>query len=271
MGGARRRSLDGDVGVTTLDTILVEDIGANRVVTLNRPERLNAVSRELARDVVTSLAAANVDDKVQAIVLTGSGRAFSAGADLRQASGLSVADIEPWFRDVAGCYRQILLTDKPVVAALNGTAAGAGFQIALVSDWRVGHAETRMAQPEINAGLPSIMGSYLMTFHVPWSLNQELSYSGRAMEAEECRRLGLLNELVESADVLPRALARAGELAGKARVAFRATKARFRELVLRGFDEAYLAVVRGMEASYASGEPQKIMGRFLAERKRARE
>jgi len=256
---------------TTFDTVLVEDSGANRVITLNRPAQRNAVSRQLARDVVASLCAANADESVRAIVLTGSGRAFSAGADLREASGFSVGDIEPWFRDVSGCYRQILLTDKPVVAALNGTAAGAGFQIALVSDWRVGHAETRMAQPEINAGLPSIMGSYLMTFHVPWSLNQELSYSGRAMEAEECRRLGLLNDLVQPVEVLPRALARAEELAGKARVAFRATKARFRELVLRGFDEAYLAVVRGMEASYASGEPQRIMARFLAERRRARE
>ena len=256
---------------TTFETILVEDIGANRVITLNRPARLNAVNRQLARDVVTSLRLANGDEGVRAIVLSGAGRAFSAGADLREASELTVGDIEPWFRDVAGCYRQILLTEKPVVAALNGTAAGAGFQIALVSDWRVGHSQTRMAQPEINAGLPSIMGSYLMTFHVPWSLNQELSYSGRAMAAEECRRVGLLNDLVEPAEVLSRALARAEELAGKARVAFRATKARFRELVLHGFDEAYLAVVRGMEESYASGAPQEIMGRFLAERKRADE
>ena len=249
-----------------LETVLVADAGATRVITLNRPARLNAVNRQLALDVVASLRAANDDDRVRAVVLTGSGRAFSAGADLREASGMSVADVEPWFRDVSGCYRQILLTEKPVVAALNGTAAGAGFQIALVSDWRVGRAETRMAQPEINAGLPSIMGSYLMTFHVPWSLNQELSYTGRAMDAEECRRLGLLNDLVEPAELLPRALARAEELARKGRVAFRATKARFRDLVLRGFDEAYLAVVRGMEESYASGEPQKIMARFLEKR-----
>ena len=124
-----------------------------------------------------------------------------------------------------------------------------------------------MAQPEINAGLPSIMGSYLMTLHLPWSLNQELSYTGRMMEADECRRLGLLNDLVEPAELLPRAFARAGELASKAPMAFRATKARFRELALRGFEEAFRAVVRGMEASYASGEPQAIMERFL-ERKR---
>jgi enoyl-CoA hydratase/carnithine racemase len=157
--------------------------------------------------------------------------------------------------------------DKPVVAAVNGTAAGAGYQIALMADWRVGQPGARMAQPEINAGLPSIMGSYLMTLHLPWSLNQELSYTGRMMEADECRRLGLLNDLVEPPELLPRAFARAGELSSKAPTAFRATKARFRELALRGFEEAFHGVVRGMEESYASGEPQAIMARFLARRR----
>ena len=245
------------------ETVLTEDRGSTRLITLNRPARLNAVNRQLARDVVSALRDADADAGAHAIVLTGAGRAFSAGADLAEARGLSVGEIEGWFRDVADCYRQILLVDKPVVAALNGTAAGAGYQIALVSDWRVGHAGTRMAQPEINAGLPSIMGSYLMTFHLPLALNQELSYSGRAMDADECRRVGLLNDLVASDELLPRALERAEELAGKAGLAFRATKARFRERVLRDFDDAYRAVVRGMEASYASGEPQAIMTRFF--------
>jgi enoyl-CoA hydratase/carnithine racemase len=137
-----------------------------------------------------------------------------------------------------------------------------------MADWCVAHSGTRMAQPEIDAGLPSIMGSYLMTLYLPRSLNQELSYTGRAMDAEECRRVGLLNDLVVPDELIPRALARAGELASKPRLAFRATKARFRDLALQGFDEAYRAVVRGMEASYASGEPQEIMERFLERRRR---
>ena len=251
-----------------MKTILREDHDGVRLVTFGRPEDLNALNRALAEDIVAALQQANDDPAVKAVVLTGSGHAFSAGADLEEASRLTVATLEPWFRATAACYRQILLVDKPVIAAVNGIAAGGGYQITLVADWRVGHPGTRMAQPEINAGVPSIMGSYWMTLHLPRSLNQELSYTGRTMDAEECRRLGLLNDLVETHELLPRSFARATELAGKAPTAFRATKARFRELALTGFDDAYRAMIRGMEASYASGEPQAIMARFLERRRR---
>ena len=126
-----------------------------------------------------------------------------------------------------------------MVAALNGLAAGAGFQIALVSDLRVGHPGIRMGQPEINAGLPSVMGSYWMTLHLGWSKNQELSYTGRFMDCDECERLGLLAAVVEADRVPDKAKELAGELAAKAPVAFRRTKARFRELAMRGFEEAF--------------------------------
>lgn len=244
-----------------------EDFAGIRLITFNRPEHLNALSRELARAIVETLKAADADPAVRAVVLTGAGeRAFCAGVDLPEASRLEVTEIEPWFRLIADCYRQILLVDKPVVAALNGIAAGGGYQMALVSDWRVGYAGSRMTQPEINAGLPSIMGAYWMRFHLPWSVNQELSYSGRIMPADECRRLGLLNEMVPRGELPTAAIARAAALADKATVAFRHTKARFRELALSGFDEAFAAAVRGMQAGYAIGEPQAIMARFLAAR-----
>ena len=147
---------------------------------------------------------------------------------------MEVSRIEEWFGTVCRAYTRILAVDKPVVAALNGLAAGAGFQIALVSDLRVGHPGIRMGQPEINAGLPSVMGSYWMTLHLGWSKNQELSYTGRFMDCDECERLGLLTAVVEADRVLDKAKELAGELAAKAPVAFRRTKARFRELAMRG-------------------------------------
>ncbi|HSD10276.1 MAG TPA: enoyl-CoA hydratase/isomerase family protein [Candidatus Binatia bacterium] len=255
-------------GAQTIECVRLDDVDGVRLITFDRPASLNALNRQLAAAITAALRVADLDPAVDAIVLTGGGRAFSAGADLEEASRLGIADVEPWFRVMADCYRQIVLVDKPVIAAVNGVAAGGGYQIALMADWRVGHSGTRMAQPEIDAGLPSIMGSYLMTLHLPRSLNQELSYTGRTMDAEECRRVGLLNDLAEPDELIPRALARARELAGKPRMAFRATKARFRDLALRGFDEAYRAVVSGMEASYASGEPQVIMARFLERRRK---
>ena len=123
---------------------------------------------------------------MQGIVLTGAGdRAFCASVDLKEARAVQVADIEQWFGTVCNIYKQILQTDKPVIAALNGVAAGGGFQMALVSDLRVAHAGSKMGQPEINAGFPSIMGSYWMSLHLGWSKNQELSMTGRLMDAGE--------------------------------------------------------------------------------------
>lgn len=253
------------------EVVLVER-GADgiAVVTLNRPQALNAVTVELAESLAAALEACGADPAVRAAVLTGAGeRAFCAGVDLGEASVMEAARVEPWFRAVCRAYTAILALDKPVVAALNGLAAGAGFQMALVSDLRVAHRAVRMGQPEINAGLPSVMGSYWMTLHLGWSKNQELSYTGRFMDAAECERLGLFAAVTEEPGaVLERAQELARELAGKAPVAFRRTKARFRELAMRGFEDAFRAGTLGQQAAYREGEPQKIMAEFLARRSR---
>ena len=179
---------------------------------------------------------------------------------------MTVERIEAWFGAVCEIYRQILLVDKPVVAALNGIAAGGGFQMALVSDLRIGHAGTRMGQPELNAGIPSVMGSYWMSLHVGRSLNQELSYTGRLMSAQECAQLRLLNQVVEPEALLPTARAVANDLAEKPPTAFLRTKQRFREIALEGFDEAFRLGVLGQQAAYAAGEPQAVIDAFLAQR-----
>lgn len=139
----------------------IEVVERIAVLRLNRPDNLNALTVELARAIADGLVRLDADDAVDGIVLTGAGdRAFCAGVDLAEAHGVQVHEIETWFGAVCNIYKQILLTNKPVIAALNGVAAGGGFQMALVSDQRVAHPGTRMGQPEINAGIPSIMGSY---------------------------------------------------------------------------------------------------------------
>ena len=249
------------------DVVEVERMGAIAVLRLNRPDNLNAISLALARGVAASLIELDNDDTVKGIVLSGAGeRAFCAGVDLHEARGMQVADIEEWFGTACNVYRQILLTDKPVIAALNGIAAGGGFQIALVSDQRVAHAGVRMGQPEINAAIPSIMGSYWMSLHLGWSKNQELSMTGRLMEAGEAHGLGLINHLVEAAEVVPKACEVAETLAAKPAVAWARTKARFREIALSGFDEAFRAGVLGQQESYAKGEAQAVIEGFLAGR-----
>ena len=248
-------------------TVTIEQDDNVAILTLNRPEALNAVNRQLAADVCAALTRLNDDPVTRAIVLTGAGeRSFSSGADLKEARDMQVHEIEAWFGGVVNIYRTILMIDKLVIAAINGVAAGAGLQMALVSDLRVGHPGTRMGQPEINAGIPSIMGSYWMSLHLGWSLNQDLSFTGRLMDADECHRVGLLNRVVPTHELMSQTLALAHDLATKPSTAMRHTKQRFRELALAGFDDAFRAGVRGQQEAYANGEPQAIMERFAADR-----
>ncbi len=249
------------------DTVKIERDDRIAVLMLNRPGNLNAVSGDLAVGVAEGLIELDADDTVDGIVITGAGdRAFCAGVDLVEARDAKPADIEEWFGRVCNIYRQILVTRKPVISAINGVAAGAGFQITLVSDSRVAHAGARLGQPEINAGIPSIMGSYWMSLHLGWSKNQELSFTGRLMEAPEAHALGLINHLVEPNQLLATAGAVARDFAAKPKVAWARTKARFREVAMRGFDDAFRAGVLGQQEAFAKGEPQQVIEAFLASR-----
>jgi enoyl-CoA hydratase/carnithine racemase len=252
--------------------VLIERREPLALVTLNRPEALNALNSEMRRGITSAMESLNAEEAIRALVITGAGeRAFCAGLDLKEARHVSPEQVEARFGEMRDMYQAIRLLDKPLVAAVNGVAAGAGFQIALVSDIRLGHEGTRMGQPEINAGLPSIMGSYFMTLHLSLSRNVELSMTGRLMDAEECRRIGLLRDLVPRDRLLGEALEVANELAQKPTTAMRWTKRRFREITQAGFDEAARAAVTAQQESYRHGEPQRIMEAFVvsrAERKR---
>ena len=249
------------------DSVAIEIDDRIAILKLNREKNLNAVSADLARGVADGLIKLDDDDGVDGIVLTGAGdRAFCAGVDLIEARDAKPADIESWFGNVCNIYRQILATRKPVIAAVNGVAAGAGFQMALVSDLRVVSKTAKLGQPEINAGIPSVMGSYWMSLHIGWSKNQELSFTGRLMDAEEAYRLGIANHLVEPDELIPKAREIAQDFAAKPKVAWARTKARFREVAMRGFDDAFRAGVLGQQEAFAAGEPQAVIEKFLASR-----
>lgn len=239
--------------------------GEIAILVMNRPDALNAITRDLARGVADALIRLDADPAVKGVVLTGAGdRAFCAGVDLTEARDVQVHEIEEWFGLVCNIYKQILLTNKPVVAAINGVATGGGFQMCLVSDLRVGHGGIRLGQPEINAGIPSVMGSYWIGLHLGWSMNQELSMTGRMMDAEEARRFGLLNRVVAPDQVVATACELAEHLASKLPTAWARTKKRFREVALEGFEEAFRAGVLGQQEAFAKGEPQGFIDAFFA-------
>ena len=238
------------------------------IITLNKPEKLNAWDGPMRLAVKAAIESLNADGSVRAIILTGAGdRAFCAGQDLSETSKFSGAkDGGAWFETWRAFYDSLRSSTKPVVAALNGVAAGSAFQFAMLCDVRVGHSGSRMGQPEINSGIPSVLGPMLMIERLGLSRTIELTLTGRMMEAKECHQIGLLHHLVPPKKVMAKAMEVAKMLAAKPPIAMRLNKRRFREVTQPAFDEAFLNGRRIQEEAYASGEPQTAMEAFFAAR-----
>lgn len=239
------------------------------VVTLSRPERLNAVNAALRDALIAALATLDADAAVDAIVITGAGeRAFCAGQDLTETATLAPAAVPAWLAHQRAMYQAVRDVTKGCVVAFNGLAAGAGMQMGLCADLRIGHPDIRIGQPEVRAGLASIVGSWMLSLHVTHGVNQMLSLTGALIDGARAHQVGLLTHLVPRAEVLPRAIEEARGLAAVPRAALRLTKQRFREATQPGFDEACRAIERFQVQAYLGGEPQAVQGAFLARRPR---
>lgn len=205
-----------------------------------------------------------------AIVVTGTGdRAFCAGQDIEEAAGLATERaVACWLTGMRDLYQSVRDIEKPTVVAFNGLAAGAGMQIGLAADLRVGFPEMRFGQPEVKAGLASIVGTWFLAQYVGAGVNAEMSLSGELITGERAHGLGLLTRLVPQAAVLDTALVEAARLAAMPATAYRLTKRRLREITQPGFDAAYRAGIAAQREAYAAGDPQRAMAAFLARRRR---
>jgi enoyl-CoA hydratase len=244
--------------------VLVERRGTAAVVTLNRPPSLNAVNTSMREALIATLAQLNDDVSIRGLAITGAGeRAFCSGQDLNEAAHYTVDDVDHWLTRQHAMYRAVRDVDKPCVAAWNGVAAGAGFQIGLCCDLRVGFPELKLGQPEIRAGLASIVGSYLMTLHLGLSQNVQMSLTGELTTGQRAYELGLVNYLVPRDQVLEKSLALVADITKLGPTAVRLTKQRFREQTQAGFDHALEAAKKAQRQAYLSGEPQEAMRKFL--------
>jgi enoyl-CoA hydratase len=247
--------------------ILCSRSGRTGLITLNKPSKLNAWDRPMRADIVAALRDFDTDTTIGAVVMTGAGeRAFSAGQDFAEAHDFDEDRAESWIREWETFYGLLRRLTKPVVMALNGTAAGSAFQVALLGDIRVAHNGVKMGQPEINSGIASITGPWIMKEILGMSRTVELTLSGRMMDAEEAFRIGLIHHLVPKAEVLERSIAIAEELAAKAPLAMRLDRAWFADMTEAAFAHTIQAAIKAHRQSYASGEPARKMEEFMAKR-----
>lgn len=200
------------------------------LLTLDRPEALNALSRELVEGLWRRLLEAGADPEVGAIILTGAGRAFCAGGDLEALAAEGQDALGVRFRELAGrfhlCIQELRSTGKPVIAALNGLAVGGGFSLALACDLRVMADDTYLRQIYTSAGLVlDGGGSWFLPRLVGIGRAAEIVLLDERLPAARCAELGLVNRVVPRDQVIAEARAMAEKLAGRARHALGAAKA----------------------------------------------
>lgn len=197
------------------------------IITLNRPNRRNAINQALISGVIASLKQAAADDAIRAIVVTGAGKGFCAGADLEAfTQGFTPAFGRDYIiKHYKPMMEQFIATRKPIIGAINGVAAGAGAALALACDLRVMAAEATMYYAFINIGLgPDGGASWLLARQVGYSRAFEIAIEGEPIAAEKCYAWGLANKVVPSDQVLVEALKWATKLAAKPTLAVGITK-----------------------------------------------
>ena len=201
------------------------------ILTLDRPEKLNALSGELSDDLRAALAEAGNDDSVLALLVTGAGRGFCSGADLTGGGSRKPDDSSRQSKlldEYGWVGRQALAVyglDKPVIAAVNGVAAGAGMSLALACDVRVGSAQSRFKTVFIERNLSPDSGmSFFLPRIVGYSRAADLIYSSRMVDADEAYRIGLLDRLVEHDDLIEESLAFAQQMTRWPPLALRTSK-----------------------------------------------
>jgi enoyl-CoA hydratase len=211
-------------GMTEYETILVETRGRVGWITLNRPEALNALNSQVMHDVVDAATAFDADEGIGAIVVTGSERAFAAGADIKEMESKSGLDMI--MGDHFGEWSRFAAVRTPVIAAVSGSALGGGCELAMMCDIILAADSAKFGQPEINLGvIPGMGGSQRLIRAVGSYKAAELVLTGRMMDATEAERAGLVSRVVPAADLLAEAGRTADTIASKSLPSVYAAKA----------------------------------------------
>jgi len=195
------------------ETLLTERHGRVLLVRLNRPEALNALNAQVARDLIAVTGAADADHGVGCLVLTGSDRAFAAGADIKEMQSLTFQDVAG--RDMFAEWNLLTGRRKPIIAAVAGYALGGGCELAMMCDFILAADTAKFGQPEIKLGtIPGMGGSQRLARFVGKSKTMEMVLTGRMMDATEAAQCGLVSRVVPADAVVDEALKVAAVIAG---------------------------------------------------------
>jgi len=247
------------------ETILLENHGRVGVITLNRPQALNALNAQLVSEVNRALDGLEADANIGCIVITGSKKAFAAGADIKEMADLTYPQI--YMDDLFSDSDRVANRRKPIIAAVNGFALGGGCELALMCDFILAGDNAKFGQPEINLGvLPGMGGTQRLTRAVGKAKAMEMCLSGRLIDAVEAERCGIVARIVPSDELLDEALKVAAVIASKSLPIAMMVK----ESVNRAFEvnltEGVRFERRVFHAAFATQDQKEGMAAFVAKR-----
>lgn len=250
---------------TTYRNILTEADGPIGIVTLHRPKVLNALNHELMQELVQALEDFDNDENIRTIILTGSPKAFAAGADIKEMSDETTIGI--MLKDQFATWDKISKVKKPVIAAVSGYVLGGGCELMMMCDIIIAAESTQLGQPEINIGvMPGAGGTQRLTRAVGKQKAMEMILTGASISAKEAKDYGLVNKVVPNELYLDEAKAMAREIAKKSPVATKLAK----EAVLKVFDcsiqEGLLFERKNFYMLFSSEDQKEGMKAFLEKR-----
>ena len=248
------------------ENIIVERTGRVALITLNRPKALNALSSGLERDVVAALAELDTDSEVGCIVITGSEKAFAAGADVKEMKDKTYPGIflERFFHD----WKRMTDVRTPIIAAVAGYALGGGCELAMMCDFIIAADTARFGQPEITLGvIPGMGGSQRLTRAVGKAKAMDLCLTGRQMDADEAERAGLVSRVVPAAELMTEAMKAAETIASMAKPAAVVAKQAVNRSFETTLEEGLLFEQNAFYALFATEDQTEGMSAFSEKRK----
>ena len=249
----------------TYETILVEQRGAVTLITLNRPQALNALNSQVLGELIQAFAAYDADDSQHCAVLTGSEKAFAAGADIKEMSDQGFASM--YASNFFQGWEKVTATRKPWIAAVAGYALGGGCEVAMMADFIIAADNAKFGQPEIKLGVtPGMGGSQRLTHAIGKAKAMEMCLTGRMMDAAEAERSGLVARVVPAADLLAEALKTAETIAGMAPLAAIANKEMVNAAFENGLAQGIAFERRLFHGLFGTEDQKEGMAAFVAKR-----
>jgi len=251
--------------VSDFETILVETRDAVTLITLNRPQALNALNTQVLTDLTAAFAAFDADDSQRCAVLTGSEKAFAAGADIKEMSGQSFADM--YASNFFAGWERVIMTRKPWIAAVNGFALGGGCEVAMMADFIIAGDGAKFGQPEIKLGVtPGMGGSQRLTRAIGKAKAMEMCLTGRMMGAAEAESAGLAARVVPAADLLDEALKTAATIAAMPPLAAIAAKEMVNAAFETGLAQGVVFERRLFHGLFGTADQKEGMAAFVEKR-----